>query len=214
MKFSQTSSVLKACPLIPVLALHADDTLEPMVEALVAGGIQAFEIVLRTPTALQVIARLKGRVPILGAGTVLDRAQMQAAQDAGATFCVSPGLTPALHQAALDLQMPLLPGTVTASEIMVARELGYSNLKFFPAARAGGPKALADFGSVFPELRFCPTGGVSNDNAAEFLANKNVPCVGGSLATPKDLVAAKDWVGLEAHVKDLIAKLTAVADAS
>ena len=136
-----TDFVLKAGPVIPVLALHDDSTLLPLVQALVAGGIRVFEIVLRTPSALDVIARLRGHVPILGAGTVLDAAQMAAAKQAGAQFCVSPGLTANLHAAAQDLAMPLLPGTVTATEIMAARELGYQNLKFFPAERAGGPKA-------------------------------------------------------------------------
>lgn len=207
MTFNQTSSVLHTGPVIPVLALHDDDTLLPLAEAIVSGGIQVFEIVLRTPTAIDVIAKLRGKVPILGAGTVTNRDQMAAAKDAGATFCVSPGLTPTLHQAAVDLDMPLLPGAVTASEIMAARELGYENLKFFPAERAGGPKALGDFGSVFPDLTFCPTGGVSDTNAAAYLANKNVVCVGGSLATPKDLVAAKDWDGLQAHVAKLVSAL-------
>ena len=104
--------------------------------------------------------------------------------------------------------MPLLPGAVTASEIMSAREQGYQNLKFFPAERAGGPKALQDFGAVFPTIRFCPTGGISADNAAAYLKNANVACVGGSLATPKDIVAAQDWAGLRDHVKGLIAALT------
>lgn len=204
----ETDFVLQAGPVIPVLALHDDDDLRPLADALVAGGIQVFEIVLRTPSALEVIARLRDHVPILGAGTVLDRNQMDAAKQAGAQFCVSPGLTPALHAAAQDLAMPLLPGAVTASEIMVARELGYENLKFFPAERAGGPAALGDFASVFPELKFCPTGGISAASAPAYLASPNVVCVGGSLATPKSLIAAKDWKGLQAHVSDLIAALT------
>lgn len=207
MSFADTDFVLDAGPLIPVLALHDDEDLLPMAKALVAGGIQVFEVVLRTPTALQAMARLRDEVPILGAGTVLNAAQMAAVKEAGAKFCVSPGLTPALHQAALDLDMPLLPGGVTASEIMAAMELGYKNLKFFPAERSGGPKALGDFGSVFPTLRFCPTGGVSGDNAATYLAQKGVACVGGSLATPEDLIAAKDWAGLTAHVSDLLDSL-------
>ncbi len=204
MSFSNTDFILDAGPLIPVLALHDDEDLLPLTQALVTGGIQVFELVLRTPTALQAIARLRDEVPILGAGTVLNADQMAAAKEAGAKFCVSPGLTPRLHQAALDLDMPLLPGAVTASEIMSAMELGYRNLKFFPAERAGGPKALGDFGSVFPMVRFCPTGGISGDNAAAYLGNANVACVGGSLATPKALIAAKDWAGLTAHVRDLL----------
>ena len=209
MSFSNTDFVMDAGPIIPVLALNDDDTLLPLADALVAGGIKVFEIVLRTPTALNVIKRLKGRVPILGAGTVLDQAQMAAAQAAGAQFCVSPGLRPTLHQAAIDLNMPLLPGAVTASEIMAAMELGYKNLKFFPAERSGGPKALGDFNAVFPALRFCPTGGVSTENAGAYLAQKNVAVVGGSLATPKDLVTAQDWEGLSEYVTTLILNLKA-----
>ena len=208
MNFADTDFVLDAGPLIPVLALHDDENLEPLAQALVAGGIQVFEIVLRTPSAIQVIERLRGIVPILGAGTVLNDQQMRAAQAAGAQFCVSPGLTPALHKSAQELAMPLLPGAVTASEIMSAMERGYKNLKFFPAERAGGPKALADFGSVFPTLRFCPTGGVSAENAEAYLSHKNVACVGGSLATPKALVANRDWAGLQTHVKDLLSSVS------
>ena len=209
MTFADTDFILDAGPVIPVLALHDDETLIPMAEAIVAGGIQVFEVVLRTPTALNVISRLKGRVPILGAGTVLNGAHMAAAKAAGASFCVSPGWTPALHMAAEDLDMPFLPGAVTASEIMMGIDNGFKNLKFFPAERAGGPKALGDFASVFPGIRFCPTGGVSAGNAGAYLANTNVACVGGSLATPKDLIAAKDWAGLQAHVAALVKSLTA-----
>ena len=208
MRFAATDPILAAGPVIPVLALHDDPDLEPLAEALVAGGIQVFEVVLRTPSALQVIARLKGRVAHLGAGTVLTRAQMAAAQDAGAEFCVSPGLTPDLHRAAVDLSIPLLPGCATASEVMSAQALGYANLKFFPAERAGGAKALGDFASVFPTTRFCPTGGISVANARAYLANKNVACVGGSLATPAGLVQTKDWDGLCQHVESLIKTLT------
>lgn len=207
MKATATDFVLDGGPLIPVLALHADAKLEPLVDALAAGGIQVFEIVLRTPSALHVLARLRDRVPVLGAGTVLSKAQMAEAQDAGAQFCVSPGLTPALHAAARDLAMPLLPGAVTASEIMAAEQLGYRNLKFFPAERAGGPKALADFAAVFPGLRFCPTGGISVATAPDYLAQRNVACIGGSLATPKALIANEDWPALTGHVRDLLARL-------
>ncbi len=208
MRFAATDPILDAGPVIPVLALHDGLDLAPLAEALVAGGIQVFEVVLRTPSALSAIARLKGRVARLGAGTVLTREQMVAARDAGAEFCVSPGLTPDLHAAAVELSMPLLPGCATASEVMAAQALGYSNLKFFPAERAGGPEALGDFASVFPSLRFCPTGGISADNARVYLANRNVACVGGSLATPSALVQAKDWDGLRQHVESLINTLT------
>ena len=206
--FAETDFVLDAGPVIPVLALNDDETLMPMAEAIVSGGIEVFEVVLRTPTAMDAIRRLKGKVPILGAGTILNGAQMAAAKEAGASFCVSPGWTPALHMAAEELKMPWLPGAVTASEIMMGIDNGFKNLKFFPAERAGGPKALGDFGSVFPEIRFCPTGGVNDDNAAAYLANKNVACVGGSLATPKSLVQAQDWAGLEAHVASLVKSLS------
>ena len=209
MSFADTDFVLDAGLLIPVLALHDDDDLEPLAEALVAGGIQVFEVVLRTPTALQSLKRLKGRVPVLGAGTVLNRAHMQAAQDAGAQFCVSPGLTPALHKSARDLDMPLLPGAVTASEIMTSADLGYRNLKFFPAERVGGVQILGDFEAVFPNIRFCPTGGISQENAGSYLNKPNVACVGGSLTTPKDLILAKNWDALHDFVCRLVAGLAA-----
>ena len=203
----QTDFVLDAGPVIPVLTLHDDEALLPLADALVAGGLKVFEVVLRTPDALGVIDKLRPLVPILGAGTVLEAAQMHAAKAAGAQFCVCPGLTPALHAAALELAMPLLPGAVTASEVMAARELGYKNLKFFPAERSGGSQALADLGAVFPDIRFCPTGGVSVDNAAAYLRNRNVACVGGTLATPQQLVQARDWAGLTAHVREMLRSL-------
>ena len=208
MIFAQTDFILEAGPVLPVLSLQDDDRLLPMAEAIVAGGIKVFEVVLRTPTALEALKRLKGQVPILGVGTVLSPAQMAAAKDAGARFCVSPGWTPALHKSAQALHMPWLPGVATASEVMRGLDKGFKNLKFFPAERAGGPKALADFAAVFPGIRFCPTGGISAGNAGAYLANANVPCIGGSLATPKGLVAAQDWPGLEGHVRELVKSLT------
>ncbi|KAF1019212.1 MAG: KHG/KDPG aldolase [Paracidovorax wautersii] len=188
-------AVMQDAPVIPVIVLDDVAHAVPLARALVAGGIRMLEVTLRTPAALACIEAIAREVPdaVAGAGTVRSAADAQAALRAGARFAVSPGYTPALGQACRDLGLPLLPGVATGSEILQAQEAGYTQLKFFPAMQAGGPAMLKAWGGPFGDVMFCPTGGVSPTNAAEFLALANVACVGGSWLTPADAVRAGDW---------------------
>jgi 2-dehydro-3-deoxyphosphogluconate aldolase/(4S)-4-hydroxy-2-oxoglutarate aldolase len=188
--------VMRDAPVIPVIVLHDVSQAVPMARALVAGGIRMLEVTLRTPVALACIEIIAKEVPgaVVGAGTVRSAADAQAAQLAGARFAVSPGYTHAIGRACHDLALPLLPGVATGSEIMAAQEDGYLQLKFFPAMQAGGLAMLKAWHGPFGDVLFCPTGGVSAANAAEFLALPNVACVGGSWLTPGDVVARGDWV--------------------
>lgn len=191
-------AVMNVAPVIPVIAVQRLEDAVPLAQALVKGGLRVLEVTLRTPVALQAM-RLMSEVPgaIVGAGTVLDAAQYKAAAEAGAKFVVSPGLTPALAQAAAEHpDVPLLPGTATASEVMRARELGFTRLKFFPAESSGGTASLKGWFSVFPDIRFCPTGGITTANAPAYLALPNVGCVGGSWPLPNDMILAGDWDGI------------------
>ena len=187
--------VMQDAPVIPVIVLNDVNHAVPMARALVAGGIRMLEVTLRTPAALQCIERIAKEVPeaIVGAGTVRSPAEAEAAARAGARFAVSPGFTNAVGQACRDHGMPLLPGVATGSEIMMAAEAGYTELKFFPAMQAGGPAMLKSWSGPFFDVKFCPTGGVSVANAKEFLSLPNVICVGGSWLVPADALASGDW---------------------
>jgi 2-dehydro-3-deoxyphosphogluconate aldolase/(4S)-4-hydroxy-2-oxoglutarate aldolase len=167
----------------------------PMARALVAGGVRMLEVTLRTPQALACIEAIAKHVPeaVVGAGTVRNKADAHAAASAGARFVVSPGYTSAVGQACRDLGLALLPGVATGSEIMMAQDDGFTELKFFPAMQAGGPAMLKAWSGPFFDVRFCPTGGVSLQNASEFLALSNVVCVGGSWLVPADALAQGDW---------------------
>ncbi|MFT4192177.1 MAG: bifunctional 4-hydroxy-2-oxoglutarate aldolase/2-dehydro-3-deoxy-phosphogluconate aldolase [Comamonas sp.] len=188
-------AVMRDAPVIPVIVLDDVAHAVPLARALVAGGIRMLEVTLRTPVALACIEAIANEVPeaVAGAGTVRSAADAQAAQRAGARFAVSPGYTVAVGQACRDLGLPLLPGVATGSEIMQAQEAGYTQLKFFPALQAGGTAMLKAWNGPFGDVAFCPTGGVSPANAAEFLALPNVACVGGSWLTPADAVRGGDW---------------------
>lgn len=177
--------ILRAAPVIPVLAIDRVQDAEPLARALVEGGLPVIEVTLRTPAALAAITAMRA-VPgaIVGAGTVLDREQLHAARGAGAEFVVSPGLTAALAEAAADAGVAHLPGVATASEIMRARDLGYSRLKFFPAEAAGGTAMLKALSAAFGDMRFCPTGGITEANARSWLDLPAVACVGGSWLAP------------------------------
>jgi 2-dehydro-3-deoxyphosphogluconate aldolase / (4S)-4-hydroxy-2-oxoglutarate aldolase len=192
--------VMQDAPVIPVIVLHDVNQAVPMARALVAGGIRMLEVTLRTPVALQCIERIANEVPeaVAGAGTVRTPAEAQAAARAGARFAVSPGFTHNVGQACRDLGLPLLPGVATGSEIMMAQEAGYTELKFFPAMQAGGPAMLKAWSGPFFDVKFCPTGGVSVSNAKEFLSLPNVVCVGGSWLVPNDALAAGDWAQITA----------------
>jgi 2-dehydro-3-deoxyphosphogluconate aldolase/(4S)-4-hydroxy-2-oxoglutarate aldolase len=187
--------VMRDAPVIPVIVLTDVAHAVPLARALVAGGIRMLEVTLRTPAALACIEAIAREVPdaVAGAGTVRSAHDAQAARKAGARFAVSPGYTQAVGRACRDLGLPLLPGVATGSEIMAASEDGYTELKFFPALQAGGLAMLKAWGGPFFDVRFCPTGGVTPDNASEFLALSNVACVGGSWLTPADAIAAGDW---------------------
>lgn len=187
--------VMRDAPVIPVIVLHDVRHAVPMARALVAGGIRMLEVTLRTPQALECMRAIAAEVPdaVVGAGTVRTSADAAAAARAGARFAVSPGFTPAVGRACRDAGLPLLPGVATGSEIMTAQEEGFSELKFFPAVQAGGTAMLKAWQGPFGDVAFCPTGGIQPGNAAEFLALKNVACVGGSWLVPADALEQGDW---------------------
>ena len=187
--------VMQDAPVIPVIVLHDVAHAVPMARALVAGGIRMLEVTLRTPQALACMEAIAREVPeaVLGAGTVRSQADAQAAVNAGARFAVSPGYTSALGQACRALGLPLLPGVATGSDIMQAQADGYQQLKFFPALQAGGLAMLKAWSGPFFDVDFCPTGGLTPENAPQFLALPNVRCVGGSWLVPADALAAGDW---------------------
>ena len=195
--------ICELAPIVPVLVVHDVAHARPLAEALVAGGLPALEVTLRTPAALDVIAEMaevKGGV--VGAGTLLTPADVKAAKQAGAQFGVSPGATDILLDAAEAEGLPMLAGAATASEAMALLERGYSMLKFFPAEASGGAPALKSLASPLPQISFCPTGGVSPSNAASYLSLPNVVCAGGSWVAPTDLVEAGDWAGIEALARE------------
>jgi 2-dehydro-3-deoxyphosphogluconate aldolase / (4S)-4-hydroxy-2-oxoglutarate aldolase len=197
-------TILKRAPVIPVIVVHDLAQAVPLAEALCAGGLTVLEVTLRTPAALEAISAMRRAVPdaVVGVGTLTHPRQFQQASDAGAQFGVSPGLTPALASAAAAVDWPYLPGVMTPGELLQAGELGYTLLKLFPAQQAGGVGMLKAMGSVFPDAAFCPTGGVSRDNAGEFLALPNVLCVGGSWVAPPAMMKAGDWNGIRALAQD------------
>jgi 2-dehydro-3-deoxyphosphogluconate aldolase/(4S)-4-hydroxy-2-oxoglutarate aldolase len=178
--------VMRLAPVIPVLVIEDIEHALPVAEALVAGGLPALEVTLRTPCAIEAIKAMR-QVPgaVVGAGTVLNPVDLDKAIDAGAEFIVSPGLTPALGEAAIKRGIPFLPGTANASDMMLALDLGLTRLKFFPAMANGGTSALKAIAGPFGQLRFCPTGGISLATAPEWLALDSVLCVGGSWMVPK-----------------------------
>jgi len=196
--------VMQDAPVIPVIVLHDVAHAVPMARALVAGGIRMLEVTLRTPQALACMEAIAKEVPeaVVGAGTVRSAADALAAANAGAKFAVSPGYTSAVGQACRDHGLSLLPGVATGSEIMMAQEDGYTELKFFPAMQAGGPAMLKAWSGPFFDVRFCPTGGVTPQNAKEFLSLSNVACVGGSWLVPADALARGDWARVEALARE------------
>ena len=187
--------IMSDAPVIPVIVLSDVAHAVLLARALVAGGIRMLEVTLRTPVALACIEAIAKEVPeaVVGAGTVRGAADAQAAALAGARFVVSPGYTHAVGKACRELDLPLLPGVATGSEIMAALEDGYTALKFFPALQAGGAAMLTAWNGPFGDVKFCPTGGITAGNAKEFLVLPNVVCVGGSWLTPADALAQGDW---------------------
>ena len=178
-------TIMTLAPVIPVLVIERVEDALPIAEALVAGGLPVLEVTLRTSAALEAIRQMK-KVPgaVVGAGTVLNPAQFEAAVEAGSEFVVSPGLTESLGAAAAGSNVPLLPGVASAGDIMRALDFGFTRLKFFPAMASGGIPALKAFSAVFGQVRFCPTGGITLDTAPDWLALPAVACVGGSWLVP------------------------------
>jgi 2-dehydro-3-deoxyphosphogluconate aldolase/(4S)-4-hydroxy-2-oxoglutarate aldolase len=197
--------IMALTPIIPVIAIDDAERAIDLAHALIAGGINVLEITLRTPAALKAISLLAQNVPeaVVGAGTVLNTDDLHRVVDAGAKFAISPGSTETLLLEALKLSYPLLPGVATASEIMQGLDLGYTHFKLFPAMSAGGITALKSFSGPFQSAKFCPTGGISEDNFLDFLNLKNVLCIGGTWIAPGDLTNAGKF--------DEITKLTASA---
>lgn len=190
-----TLSLASHGPVIPVIVLQRVQDAVPLAEALLAGGVKVLEVTLRTPVALQCIEAIAKALPeaIVGAGTIRSAADAKAAVDAGSRFAVSPGYTSAVGAACRELGLPLLPGVATASEVMAAQADGLEFLKFFPAVQAGGLAMLKALAGPFPDVLFCPTGGLTAETAPQFLALPNVKVCGGSWLTPADAVAAGDW---------------------
>ncbi|PSC03479.1 keto-deoxy-phosphogluconate aldolase [Alsobacter soli] len=192
--------MLRRAPVVPVLTIDDPHTAVPLAQALVAGGLPALEITLRTDAALDAMEQIAQHVPdaIVGAGTVLTPSQVGEATSAGAQFLVSPGCTTKLAEAAARGSTPLLPGASTASEAMTLAEMGYHLMKFFPAEPAGGAAFLKALGAPLPQIQFCPTGGIDAEKAKTYLALPNVICVGGSWIAPASAVKAGDWSAITA----------------
>ncbi len=205
----KTREVCELAPIMPVLVVQDAANAEPLAKALIAGGLPALEVTLRTPAALDVIAVMSA-VPggVVGAGTLITPQDVREAKAAGAMFGVSPGATDALIEACLDEDLPLLPGAATASEAMQLLERGYTTQKFFPAEASGGAAALKAIGAPLPQIRFCPTGGVSLSNAKDYLGLSNVLCAGGSWVAPESLVSAQAWSEIETLACEAKQRLT------
>jgi 2-dehydro-3-deoxyphosphogluconate aldolase/(4S)-4-hydroxy-2-oxoglutarate aldolase len=191
-------AIFRATKVIPVVTIEREADGVPLARALARGGLNVIEVTLRTPAAPAAIAAIARDVPevMVGAGTILRDSDVTRAIAAGARFLVSPGLTPELAAAGLAAEVPFIPGAVTPSEVIVARELGFSLLKFYPAAGLGGVTTLRNYALVFAGTAFCPTGGVTGENAEEYLALPNVPLVGGAWMATPEAIAAGDWAGI------------------
>jgi 2-dehydro-3-deoxyphosphogluconate aldolase/(4S)-4-hydroxy-2-oxoglutarate aldolase len=199
MQSAEAAKICRLAPVVPVLVLDDLAHAAPLARALVAGGLPALEVTLRTACALDAIrAMSEVEGGVVGAGTLLTPADVKAAKAAGAKFGVSPGATDRILDACAEWELPLLPGAATASEIMALLEKGYTVQKFFPAEQAGGAPYLKSIGSPIPQVSFCPTGGISLKNAKDYLGLKNILCVGGSWVAPKDAMLSGDWAAITA----------------
>jgi 2-dehydro-3-deoxyphosphogluconate aldolase/(4S)-4-hydroxy-2-oxoglutarate aldolase len=206
----QPKDVLNAGPVMPVMVIQNLEDAVPLAKALVAGGIKVLEITLRTPIALDAIRLISHEVKdaIVGAGTITTPEQLQAAEDAGAVFAISPGLTPTLLTASKAGSIALIPGISTLSELMLGMEYGLDHFKFFPAEAAGGIAMLKSIAGPIPSATFCPTGGISPENYNAYLNLSNVACVGGSWLVPADAVKSKSWTKVTELAKQAIANVT------
>jgi 2-dehydro-3-deoxyphosphogluconate aldolase/(4S)-4-hydroxy-2-oxoglutarate aldolase len=201
---SSRASLLDLAPVVPVVVLQDASDAVPLARALVAGGLPAIEVTLRTPVALDAIRAIAGEVPdaVVGAGTVITPGQVKESVAAGARFLVSPGWTDVLLEALRGSGVPFLPGVSTTSEVVALLERGVTEMKFFPAEAAGGTAYLKSLAGPLPQARFCPTGGIGSGNAPEYLALPNVGCVGGTWMLPADAIAARDWGRVEALARE------------
>ena len=197
-------SILALAPVIPVLTIEHIDHAVPLARALCAGGLRVLEVTLRTPAALPAIEAMRKAVPdaVVGVGTLARPGDFVTAGSAGAQFGVSPGLTAEMAAAARAASFPMLPGIMTPTELLAGLGWGYDTFKLFPAQQAGGIGMLKALGAPFPEVVFCPTGGITRATAPEFLALPNVACVGGSWVAPTDKIRAGDWAAIEQLAKD------------
>ena len=192
---SHAAELLRNAGVLPVITVHTLDEARAIADALLEGGLNTLELTLRTPVAVDALAMLKRERPdiVIGAGTVLNADNIRAATDAGADFLVTPGTPAALADALVDASIPAVPGAATPTEFMALRERGFRNCKLFPASAVGGLAMLKGLAGPLHDMRFCPTGGISESNAAEFLAQPNVLCIGGSWMLDKTWIAAGDW---------------------
>jgi 2-dehydro-3-deoxyphosphogluconate aldolase/(4S)-4-hydroxy-2-oxoglutarate aldolase len=204
--------IFSKAPIIPVITIERMEDAVPLAQALVEGGLKVLEITLRTPVAIQAAAEIINRVPeaVVGLGTVTCGDDLDEAKKIGARFALSPGATPQLLDAAAACGLPFVPGVATASEVMAAGERGFKVQKFFPAASSGGIGALRALGGPFPEIRFCPTGGIAEANASDWLALPNVVAVGGSWLTPAEDVSRAAWDAIAERTRRALAGLSAV----
>ena len=202
---TELDSICLKAEVIPVLTIERIEDAVPLGRALIEGGLPVLEITLRTDCALEAIRRMREALPgaSIGAGTVLTTAQYRQAEQAGVDFVVTPGATDALYRYGVSSPVPMLPGVATVSELMNGWQYGYRRFKFFPAEASGGAAAIKAFGAPIPEARFCPTGGITPDNAEDYLKLPNVMCVGGSWLTPKKLIEAEDWDGIRQLAREV-----------
>ncbi|HDM77572.1 MAG TPA: bifunctional 4-hydroxy-2-oxoglutarate aldolase/2-dehydro-3-deoxy-phosphogluconate aldolase [Deltaproteobacteria bacterium] len=198
--------ILSDRPVIPVMVIEKLEQAVPLARAILKGGIRVLEITLRTPVALDAISEIRKNVPdaVVGAGTVTNSRDLYDVLDAGGLFAISPGLTPDLLNEAIRGPIALIPGISTVSELMLGLERGYEYFKFFPAEAAGGIKMLKSIAGPFPDVKFCPTGGISRTNYRDYLALDNVLCVGGSWVVPTDLVREKNWDAITELIKEAV----------
>jgi 2-dehydro-3-deoxyphosphogluconate aldolase/(4S)-4-hydroxy-2-oxoglutarate aldolase len=199
--------ILRAGPVVPVIVIDEIEQAVPLAEALLAGGIKVLEVTLRSDVAVDAIRRISEEVPeaLVGAGTVVSPDDLQAVTEAGAVFAISPGMTEELLVAANNGPISLIPGISTASELMAGMALGYNEFKFFPAGAAGGVPMLKSLGGPFPQITFCPTGGISVQNYNEYLALTNVACVGGSWLVPGEAIRQGDWQRITTLAREAVA---------
>ncbi|MBR9912249.1 MAG: bifunctional 4-hydroxy-2-oxoglutarate aldolase/2-dehydro-3-deoxy-phosphogluconate aldolase [Gammaproteobacteria bacterium] len=214
---SRTSrEILKLAPVVPVITIRDIKDAVPLAKALVAGGIPVLEVTLRTPQGLEAIRLMKQEVEgaVVGAGTIVNERDLDNAVEAGSEFIITPGLTDNLLRAGMKCGVTFLPGIATISDLMRCMEHGLDTLKFFPAEAAGGAKTLKAFSGPFPDIRFCPTGGIGLNNIADYLAVSSVLSVGGSWLTPDNLINAGDWAGITRLAKEATEKVASIRSAT